>query len=331
MSSELKSGNALADAHAHAIKGKVILVTGVTLGGLGGGFVLAVARAQPSLLILAGRSVTKLQQTAQAVSEQSPRVNVRTLELDLISLAAARKAAEAVNAWSDVPQIDILVNNAGVMATEWASSPDGHESQLAINHLGHFLFTNLIMRKILKSPAPRVVIVSSNGHRLSPVRFDDPNFKNGQIYNKWTAYGQSKTANMLMAISLAEKLGKKSNLSAFSVQPGLVISNLGSHLKLFGDDTSDLDAMKEIDSFFGCHLAWIDYTTYFTVQTPEQAASNLVYTAFDPAITPNGSYLEDCRVASPWTDVLLPWATSPVEAERCWKLSEKLVGQEFSY
>ncbi|KAI0157180.1 NAD(P)-binding protein [Hypoxylon sp. FL1284] len=331
MGAEPRSGNALALTHASAIKGKTIVVTGVTLGGLGGGFVRAVAQAQPSMLILAGRSTAKLEQTAKAVSEKFPDVKVRPLELDLISLAASRKAAETVNAWDDVPQIDVLVNNAGVMATEWAASPEGHESQMAINHLGHFLFTNLIMGKLLKSPAPRIVIVSSNGHRLSPVRFDDPNFKDGKIYNKWTAYGQSKTANMLMAISLAEKLGKKNNLSAYSVQPGLVISNLGSHLKLFGDDTSDLDAMKSIDAFYGCHLAWIDYATHFTAQTPEQAASNLVYAAFDPAIPTNGAYLEDCRVASPWTDVLLPWATSSVEAERCWKLSEKLVGQEFSY
>ncbi|XXH00677.1 hypothetical protein Hte_007027 [Hypoxylon texense] len=327
----LKSGNALADEHASVIKGKVILVTGVTLGGLGGGFVLAVARAQPSLLILAGRSTAKLEQTAKAVTEQFPDVKTRVLELDLISLAAVRKAAETVNGWKDVPQIDVLVNNAGVMAIPWAVSPEGYESQLAINHLGHFLFTNLIMDKLLKSPAPRIVIVSSNGHRLSPIRFDDPNFKDGKIYNKWTAYGQSKTANQLMAISLAEKLGKKNNLSVYSVQPGLVISNLGSHLKLFGDDTSDLDEMKGIDAFMGCHLAWIDYATFFEAQTPEQAAAKLVHAAFGPALTPNGAYLEEYRVASPWTDVILPWATSSVEAERCWKLTEKLIGQEFSY
>lgn len=177
MTSQRQTGSGLANRHASAIKGKVILITGVTLKTIGSGFALAVARAQPSLLILAGRSSTKNQETAKAVTDEFPDVKVRTLELDLISLAAVRTAANEVNGWADVPQIDVLVNNAGVMASDWALSPDGFETQLAINHLGHFLFTNLIMGKILKSSAPRIVIVSSNGHRFSPFRFDDYNFR----------------------------------------------------------------------------------------------------------------------------------------------------------
>ncbi|KAI1252038.1 hypothetical protein MGN70_006610 [Eutypa lata] len=332
MTSNQPTGSDLATRHASAIKGKVVLTTGVTLGTLGSGFVLAIARAQPSLLILAGRSRTKNQETAQAVADQFPGVKVRTLELDLVSLAAVHAAADTVNAWADVPRIDVLVNNAGVMATDWALSPDGFESQLAINHLGHFLFTNLIIGKILKSPAPRIIIVSSNGHRLGPFRFDDYNFRNGECYNKWLSYGQSKTANMLMAVSLAEKLGAKHNLSTFSVHPGLVITNLGSHLKLFGDDASDMDSMKEIDRLFGNSVAWMDFATDIKALTPDEAASNLVYAAFDPDVTAhNGAYLEDCHVADPWIGAVKPWATSPIEAERLWKLSEKLVGHVFAY
>lgn len=177
MSSTQKTGSELAVEHAAAIQGKVVLTTGVTLGTLGAGFVLAIARAQPALLILAGRSRSKNEETARAVAEQFPGVQVRTLELDLVSQAAVRAAAAIVNGWADVPRIDVLVNNAGVMAIDWAPSPEGLDSQLAINHLGHFLFTNLIMGKLLQSPAPRIVAVSSNGHRLSPFRFDDYNFR----------------------------------------------------------------------------------------------------------------------------------------------------------
>ncbi|KAI1085013.1 NAD(P)-binding protein [Whalleya microplaca] len=330
--SSIPTGSDLAVTHASAIKDKVVLTTGVTLGSLGSGFVLAIARAHPALLILAGRSAAKNQQTAEAVTAQFPDVKVRTLELDLISLAAVRKAGETVNAWADVPRIDVLVNNAGVMAVDFKLSPDGYESQLAINHLGNFLFTNLIMGKILKSAAPRVVNVSSNGHRLSPFRFDDWNFRNGEFYNKWLSYGQSKTANMLMALSLAKKLGSKHNLLAFSVHPGLVISNLGTHLELFGDNAADMESMKEIDRIMGNGIAWLDFVSQFKAQTPDEAAVHLVYGAFDPEIAAhNGAYLSDIHVADPWTDILRPWATCPAEAERLWKLSEELVGQEFSY
>lgn len=172
-----KTGSELALAHTAAIKGKIVLTTGVTLNTLGGDFILAIARAHPALLILAGRSAAENQQTVQAINDQFPDIKVRTLELDLISLSAVRKAAATVNEWADAPQIYVLVNNAGIMATDWQLSPDGYESQLAVNHLGHFLFTNLLIPKIVKSPAPRIVIVSSNGHRLRPFRFDDYNFR----------------------------------------------------------------------------------------------------------------------------------------------------------
>jgi NAD(P)-dependent dehydrogenase (short-subunit alcohol dehydrogenase family) len=173
------SANDLSVKYASQIKGKVILTTGVSPSTLGAGFVLGIARSQPALLILAGRSASKNQQTAEDIAAKFPDVKTRTLELDLISLAAVRTAAKTVNEWADVPQIDVLVNNAGIMATDWAPSPDGYDNQLASNHLGHFLFTNLIIGKLLKSPAPRIVVISSAGHRLSPFRFHDYNFHVG--------------------------------------------------------------------------------------------------------------------------------------------------------
>ncbi|GAB0147068.1 hypothetical protein EsHS_00007449 [Epichloe bromicola] len=159
------------------------------------------------------------------------------------------------------------------MATGYKLSPDGFESQFATNHLGHFLFTNLIMDKLLAAEAPRIVNVSSDGHRLG---------HNGKTYNKWTAYGQSKTANMLFSMSLAEKLGSKGLLS-HSLHPGVISTHLGDHV-------------AEFDS-----------------------------------LNNNGAYLENSHVADPNVETVKPWGTSPAEAERLWKLSEKLVGQEFKY
>ena len=158
------------------IKGKVILTTGCSPGGLGSFFVQQIAIASPSLLILAGRSPSKIETTAKAVADANPAVQTRFLSLDLESLSAVREAAATVNGWNDVPAIDVLVNNAGIMACEYAKTGDGLERQFATAHVGPFLFTNLIMRKLLKADTPRIVAVSSDGHRLSQMRWPDIGF-----------------------------------------------------------------------------------------------------------------------------------------------------------
>lgn len=158
------------------IQGKVIVTTGVTLGSLGGTFVQTIAKAQPAVLILAARSLDKAQATADAIKAAHPNIDVRKVRLDLSSFAAVREAAATINSWEDIPHIDVLVNNAGIMGTEFKLTVDGYEQQFASNHLGHFLFTNLIMNKLLASKAPRVVSISSEAHRLSPIRWSDYNF-----------------------------------------------------------------------------------------------------------------------------------------------------------
>lgn len=162
--------------YANEIKGKVILTTGVSPNGLGAFFVEHIAAADPKLLILAGRNPTKIQATADAVSKARPNVQTRTLRLDLESINQINEAGATVNGWADVPYIDVLVNNAGIMACPYAKTEDGLERQFATSHVGPFLFTNLIMKKILASSAPRVVNVSSDGHRLSAMRWGDIGF-----------------------------------------------------------------------------------------------------------------------------------------------------------
>ncbi|KAK3690442.1 hypothetical protein B0T22DRAFT_528963 [Podospora appendiculata] len=285
---------------SHEIAGKVILITGVSPGGLGAVFAETISKAQPALLILAGRAPSKVQQTVDAITKTHPD-------------ARATPPAAEVNGWADVPAIDVLINNAGVMV-----------SQFATNHLAPFLFANLIMGKVIPATAPRVVNVSSDGHRLNPVRFDDYNFRGDETYNKWYAYGQSKTANMLFALSLAEKLGQKKGLLAFILHPSVIGTNLGTHL----DWEADIAGLHAADKVFGNEEGWKE----FTFKSPEQGAATHVYAAIHPELKDhNGAYLQDSHVADPWTDTVKPWGTSPVEAERLWKLSEKLVGQEFSF
>lgn len=161
------------------ITGKVILTTGVSPGGLGAEFVQQIAVAQPKLLILAGRNKSKVEATATKIAEITKgSVETRVLKLDLGSLAKVREAAATVSTYPE--PIDVLVNNAGIMATEYMKTVDGFEGQFGTNHLAPWLFTNLIMDKILKSPSPRIVNVSSDGYRLSPIRFYDVGFKVGK-------------------------------------------------------------------------------------------------------------------------------------------------------
>ncbi|KAL2015320.1 hypothetical protein VTK56DRAFT_5802 [Thermocarpiscus australiensis] len=318
------TGSELVQELASEIRGKVILTTGVSPGGLGAFFVEAVAYAEPALLILAGRDTAKVQQTADALAKSHPSVKTRLLRLDLGSLAAVREAAAEVNSWDDVPAIDVLVNNAGIMAVEYALTPDGFERQFATNHLGHFLFTNLIIGKVLAASEPRVVSVSSGGHRLSPVRFDDLDFHGGENYNKWRAYGQSKSANILMAVSLAEKLGNK-GLRAFSLHPGVIGTNLARHIS-WEDDVASL---READKIMG---NWEGWTEEYKYKTNDQGIATHVFAAFHPSLRDHKfAYLTDAHIADPWTETIKPWATSSIEAERLWKVSEKLVGQEFVY
>lgn len=174
-----KTASGLAREYSSAIKGKTILVTGVSPGGIGAAFVLALAPMQPSMFILLGRNAERTEQTARAIQELSPHTHIRTRVVDLGCLASVRAAADAILAWSDVPRIDVLVNNAGTCGGPRAITDEGFENLFASNYLGPFLLTNLLMPKILASDAPRVVNAGSDGHILSPIRFDDPNFRVG--------------------------------------------------------------------------------------------------------------------------------------------------------
>lgn len=241
----------IASAFSSQIRGKTVLTTGVSPDGLGAYFVQTIAKHQPKLLILATRDISKANATAQAIAASAPGVQTRVLHLDLASQAQVRKAAAEVNAYEE--PIDVLVNNAAVFSSERGKmTEDGLELLFGTNHIGHFLFTNLIIGRILAAGSEaRIVNVASGGYRFSPIRFDDVDFsvrffpiiteviseclmeymlhqftQKEKDYNIWKAYGQSKTASMLFSISLAEKLASKGVLS-FSVHPGVIATNLG--------------------------------------------------------------------------------------------------------
>ncbi|QGI58133.1 hypothetical protein CEK26_000261 [Fusarium fujikuroi] len=323
--------NDLVNGYADVIKGKTILTTGVTPNSLGATFILETTSKSPSLLILAGRNASKLQEMSEAITKANPSVKTRSLVVDLGSLASVRKAAEEVNSWNDVPSIDVVVNNAGVMAIPYTKSVDGYEMQFAICHLGHFLLTNLIMDKILASESPRVVNISSNGHSLGPIRFADPHFSDGELYDQWSAYGQSKTANMLFSVSLAQKLGSR-GLQSYSVHPGLILSTgLGTHLD-FASMDADLGTFSKTPVKSHRARGNSEGWTAIPPVPVEVGAATHAFAAFDPNIkASNGAYLLEARVADPFVDTVKAWARDAVEAEKLWRLSEELVGQKFGY
>lgn len=160
---------------AAQIKDKVVLTTGVSPNSLGAAFLTTIAVHQPRLLILAGRSLAKAQETASAIASAAPGVRTRILELDLASQAQVRKAAKEVLEYEE--NVDVVVLNAAGVSFEYETTPDGLERTFGANHIGHFLFVNLVLPKVLASKdGGRVVSVSSEGHRLSHIR-DDLNFR----------------------------------------------------------------------------------------------------------------------------------------------------------
>lgn len=311
------------------IAGKTILVTGVSPGGLGDHFARHVTAAEPSTLILTSRNPAKIQPVIDDIHASHPSITIKPLALDLASLANVREAAGRVNAWPDVPAIDVLVCNAGIMMTPFSLTEDGFESQFQSNHLGHFLFTNLVMAKLLAAPSPRVVSVSSNGIRFGGIRWSDPDFGGGKYYDGALAYAQAKTANCLFALGLAERLGASKGLHAYSLHPGVVSTNLFGHL---GDLEGTLAQIQDADNRLGTKMSKGLPDT--EVKNTDTGLSTHVFAAFSPEIETeelNGLYFLNCQLADPYEEDIPAWAASKVDADRLWKMSEKMVGQEFSY
>ncbi|KAK1255923.1 hypothetical protein MKX07_008182 [Trichoderma sp. CBMAI-0711] len=330
------TGAELVAEYAAIVKGKTILTTGVSPNSLGAHYVETIAAGQPKLLVLAGRDLTKVEETAESISKAHPNVQTRVLQLDLGSFAAVRRAAAEVNSWDDVPAIDVLMNNAGIMAVPYKICEDGYESQLTCNHLGHFLLTNLILDKILASTDKRVVNVSSGGHWFSAIRYADINYdmtdlrggmvvielQGGETYEKWNAYGQSKTANVLFSIGLANKFGDRGVL-AYSLNPGAIATtNLAGHLDFAPG--GDLDSLARISRLTASPFGWMDKE----ILSLDRGVATHIFASFDPVLKDhNGKYLlEKARVADYYVDPVHPHAISNIEADKLWELSVKAVG-----
>ncbi|GJJ09314.1 hypothetical protein Clacol_003536 [Clathrus columnatus] len=286
----------VAKAFANEIKDKTVLITGVTLGGFGAeaARVLALVGAK---VILAGRSVEKIRETANHIKKETPSAELHELVLDLGSQQAVRQAAAQVLEYQE--PIDVLILNAGTMCTSHGKTPEGIELQFATNHIGNFLFTNLIIPKLLEATAPRVVTIASVAHLWTDIRYDDINLEKEEKYDKWIAYGQSKTANILFALELAERY-KDKKLLAFSLHPGGSLTSMTDHM------TTE-DYLRLSDGWNPDGTPKGDW-----IRTVEECAANHIVAGFDPSIADkSGSYLVECQVTTD-PQHLQPYASNKV-------------------
>jgi NAD(P)-dependent dehydrogenase (short-subunit alcohol dehydrogenase family) len=297
------------------LSGKVAVVTGASAGlGIETSRVLAGAGAR---VVMVGRDPQRVNAALQGIHEELSAAQLESCIMDLASLASVRQAAAEL--LQRFPRIDLLINNAGVMACPLARTADGFELQFGTNHLGHFLFTGLLVPALLAAAPARVITLSSNAHRRGGVNFDDPNF-NSTDYDKWVAYGASKTANALFALALDRRLASR-GVRSFAVHPGAIGTELGRHLT--EQDFVELGQQLEERG--------IRFKT-----VPQGAATSVWAATAAELASQGGLYLEDCQIARPAqpdnpASGVESWATDTAAAEQLWSLSEQLVGQVFGF
>jgi NAD(P)-dependent dehydrogenase (short-subunit alcohol dehydrogenase family) len=292
------------------LTGQTAIVTG-GYSGLGIETVAALAAAGSRVIVPARRP-----EAAWAALDDRGLTAVEVEALDLTDLVSVRAFAERFLATGQ--SIDILINNAAVMAAPEARVGDGWESQFATNHLGHYVLTNLLWPALAADGGARVVVLSSTGHKLSGIRFDDPHFGTG--YDKWQAYGQAKTANSLFAVQLDAR-GAEYDVRAFAVHPGGIMTELQRHLPR--EEMVAAGWMTE------------DGVVNAQFKSPEQGAATSVWAATSPQLEGlGGVYCEDCDIAEPTVPGsaaagvrgVNPHAIDPEAAARLWTLSAELTG-----
>jgi NAD(P)-dependent dehydrogenase (short-subunit alcohol dehydrogenase family) len=287
------------------LTGRTALVTG-GYSGIGIETTRALVGAGAHVIVPARRP-----DSAREALEGIDRTEVDELDLgDLDSVAAFAGRFLATGR-----TLDIVIDSAGIMATPETRVGPGWEAQLATNHLGHFALVNRLWPAI-EAGGARVVSVSSRGHHFSGMRWDDVQLENG--YDKWLAYGQSKTANALFAVHL-DSQAQARGVRAFSVHPGAIMTPLLRHLsrdEQIATGTID-EAGNPINPRF---------------KSPEAGAATQVWAATSSQLDGlGGVYLENCEIAVPWTDDqeftgVKEWATDPQQAARLWELSASLTG-----
>lgn len=306
------------------LTGKTAIVTGGYAGiGLETTKVLSAAGAR---VIVPARDMEKATRALQGVE------GVQIMALDLIDPASIDAFADRFLATGQ--PLHLLINNAGVMANPFTLDARGYESQFATNHLGHFQLVVRLWPALSRAKEARVVALSSWGHRFSPVIFEDLHFQHRE-YDRWQAYGQSKTANVLFALEV-DRRGRKEGIRAFAVHPGSIVdTDLKRHMseeELRGAGVFDEDGKVLFDPSR-------------QLKTIEQGAATSVWCATSAQLNGiGGVYCENCDISPVTTEEkagenneigrrasskafgVLPYAVDTAAAVRLWDVSEQLTG-----
>ncbi|KAI8943249.1 hypothetical protein NX059_001271 [Plenodomus lindquistii] len=269
------------------VRGKNVLITGISPESIGSAIALSFASQSPNLLIFASRTQSKLEDVSATIADSHPGVNVEIVKLDLMSQGSIREAAAEIAKITN--RLDLIINNAAFMSQTRRTTEEGIEGQFGAHHIGHFLLTNLLVPQLLvaaKSSSPgstRIINLSSDGHALSPVRFSDYNLTGKEVppeemhkplpsffaetkdagYNGWVAYGQGKTANILFSVGLNHLFGEK-GIASYAVHPGSIWTGLSRNLDAEGEA-----AIRNTSTFWKNH---------------DQGASTVLVAALDPAL-----------------------------------------------
>lgn len=303
--------------HAKSTAGEV--VQGIDLSGkhavvTGGysGIGLETVRA----LAGAGAKVTVPARRPDAAKDALAGISgVTVAAMDLADIASVRRFAQDYAAANS--KLHLMINNAGIMACPLTRVGPGWEAQFGTNHLGHLALYQGLLPSLRAADGARVVALSSTGHVRSDVIWDDPHYQS-RAYDKWEAYGQSKSSNALFALGV--DLRERGNgIRAFSVHPGGIFTNLQRHLPdeemvALGWKSPDGTIPEMIQAMF---------------KTPEQGASTTVWAATAPKLAGKGGvYCEDCdiaRAAKPdskrWEHAR-EWISDDARAEKLWAMSD---------
>ncbi len=303
--------------HGVSLRGRNVIVTGGASGlGYETSRALAAAGAHVTLAV---RNLAQGEAAIEQICKDFKHAKLDAALMDLSDLASVQAFAAS---WAaDGHALDILINNAAIMACPLTRNAQGWEAQFATNHLGHFALTQALMPSLKTAVQDngdaRVVCLSSSGHKIAGVDFDDIHFERRE-YNKWKAYGQAKSANALFALGLHLKHSAH-GITANAVHPGGIMTGLQKFLPL--------EEMRA--------LGWLkpDDTPLDLFKTPPQGAATSVWAATAPALKGRGGlYLEDCNPgvpaeASNRVSGFSPHIADPAAAMQLWHASEALLKQ----